>query len=142
MHFPSCAAYAVLLFAGALQAQACMRASLQIATVFGHPGLAQYSWHHCTALLLHLHALRTVLMQVVALEPHTEVLRCHNWLGTAQRFQVSIAMQPPTAAARLTGVRSIANVVPNAGLTGWCYVSEIVKAFCSNKNECEFRQGR
>ena len=45
-------------------------------------------------------------MQVVALEPHTEVLRCHNWLGTAQRLQVSIAMQPPTAAARLTGVRS------------------------------------
>lgn len=44
-------------------------------------------------------------MQVVALEPHTEVLRCHNWLGTAQRFQVAIAMQPPTAALRLTGVR-------------------------------------
>jgi hypothetical protein len=41
--------------------------------------------------------------QVLALEPHTEVLRCRNWLSTAQRFRTETALQPSTAALRLTG---------------------------------------
>ena len=57
-------------------------------------------------------------MQVLALEPHTEELRCHNWLGTAQRFQVAVAMQPPTAAAQLTGVRSNQEVSATLGPVG------------------------
>ena len=48
--------------------------------------------------------------QVLALEPHTEVLRCRNWLSTAQRFRTVTALQPPTAALSLTGVPHLSSV--------------------------------